>query len=53
MAGTARLEPPDIAVQTTIEPWDEALYESFLDGRWIEVPTMSILAGLVATDSAG
>lgn len=52
MAGTALLETPALAIPTPAEPRDEALYE-FIDGRWIETPTMSILASLVATDLAG
>jgi Uma2 family endonuclease len=48
MAATAVLETSELATPATMgEPRDEALYE-FVDGRWIETPPMSILAGIVA-----
>jgi Uma2 family endonuclease len=47
MAATAELESPELVTPTTIEPRDEAFYE-FVDGRWIETPTMSYFAGVVA-----
>jgi Uma2 family endonuclease len=48
MAATALLETSALASPATMgEPRDEALYE-FVDGRWIETPPMSILAGIVA-----
>jgi Uma2 family endonuclease len=48
MAATALLEAPEVAAPTSDEPRDEAFYE-FIDGRWIETPTMSYFAGMVAT----
>ncbi len=47
MASTALLEAPELAAPTSDEPRDEAFYE-FIDGRWIETPTMSYFAGMVA-----
>ena len=48
MATTALLEAAELAIPIASEPRDEALYE-FVDGRWIETPTMSILASVVAS----
>jgi Uma2 family endonuclease len=48
MPTTALLETSDLAPPTLDEPRDEAIYE-FVDGRWIETPPMSILAGIVAS----
>ncbi len=46
MAATSLLEASTL--EATIEPCDEAFYE-FVDGRWIETPTMSYFASLVAS----
>jgi hypothetical protein len=48
MATTTLLEATELAIPTASEPRDEALYE-FVDGRWIETPTMSYFASLVAS----
>lgn len=48
MAAIAELETPEVEVATPPMPQDDALYE-FVDGRWIEKPTMSYFAGIVAT----
>jgi Uma2 family endonuclease len=47
MAATAILETTDLATPMMGEPRDGVFYE-FVDGRWIETPTMSTLASLVA-----
>lgn len=43
MAAIAELETPVVEVATPPMPQDEALYE-FVDGHWIEKPTMSYFA---------
>lgn len=48
MPDTALLEALELAPPTTGEPRDEAFYE-FIDGRWVETPTMSYFASLVAS----
>jgi Uma2 family endonuclease len=48
MAATAELGTFELATPTTGEPRDEAFYES-IDGRWIETPTMSVFASIVAS----
>ena len=48
MAATASLEAAERAIPTASEPRDEARYE-FDHGRWIETPTMSDFAILVAS----
>ena len=52
MATTAELETLEVATPAPAMPHGEAFYE-FVDGRWIEKPPMSYLAGLVATELAG
>ncbi len=52
MAAIAELETPRVEVATPPMPQDEALYE-FVDGRWVEKPTMSHLAGIVSTELLG
>src|SRR5689334_12471189 len=48
MAATVLLETPTLATRVPAEPRDEGFYE-FIDGRWIETPTMSYFASLVAS----
>jgi Uma2 family endonuclease len=48
MAATL-LETPEVAAPTSDEPRDEAFYE-FIDGRWVETPTMSYFAGIVSSE---
>ena len=52
MAAIVELETPVVEVATPPMPQDEALYE-FVDGRWVEKPTMSYLAGIVSTELLG
>jgi Uma2 family endonuclease len=49
MAATAELETLELAAPAAAEPRNEAFYE-FIDGRWIETPTMSYFASLVASE---
>lgn len=49
MSTATLLETTELATSMVSEPRDEGFYE-FIDGRWIETPTMSTLASLVATD---
>ncbi len=47
MATTAELEALELATRTPAMPRDEASFYEFVDGRWIETPTMSYFASLV------
>jgi Uma2 family endonuclease len=49
MATTAELEALELATRTPPMPRDEASFYEFVDGRWIETPTMSYFASLVAS----
>jgi Uma2 family endonuclease len=53
MAATAELETPELVTRTPPMPRDEASFYEFVDGRWIEKPQMSYLAGIVATELVG
>ncbi len=48
MAATAELETLELATPTPAMPQDEEGYYEFVDGRWIETPTMSYFARHVA-----
>jgi Uma2 family endonuclease len=49
MAATAELESLELATSAPAMPRDEASYFEFVDGRWIETPTMSYFASLVGS----
>jgi Uma2 family endonuclease len=53
MAATAELEIPELTTPTPAMPRDEASFYELVDGRWVEKPPMSYLAGLVATELVG
>jgi Uma2 family endonuclease len=48
MAATAELETLEVATPTPAMPHGEGSYYEFVDGRWIETPTMSSFASIVA-----